>query len=79
MFRENDHDQIELYLLDRLPSASPTLVAIEDHLLWCEPCIAFAEQEQEQITLLLQGSEASAVRLTKRIGTVRCRAAGSPR
>lgn len=71
-----DHDQIELYLLDRLPSESLTHMAIEEHLLWCEPCIAFAEQEHERI-LLLRKALQQVVSRKKRNSIIRYLAAGS--
>jgi hypothetical protein len=71
-----DPDHIELYLLNRLPSESPTLIAVEDHLLWCEPCITFAEQEQKRITLLVKALKQVGSN-QKKTNTVKVLTAGS--
>jgi hypothetical protein len=62
-------DAIESYALasvrDRLDPDDPELIRLEEHLLWCNPCLQSVEDEEAVAMLMMAGLEALRARTRK--------------
>jgi hypothetical protein len=62
-------DAIESYALasvrDRLEMARPEVIRLEEHLLWCSPCLRSVESEEAVAMLMIDELEALKARAAK--------------